>query len=75
MTSEHHSVVTDGDDIVVETPFGTATFELKGASEAADENLRDGHGEWPDDFCLEDRWLVLFEEVDAVLGEWAREEL
>lgn len=68
---EDMNVRTNGDHLLVETPFGTARFTLDDRN--ADENLRTDE-EW-NDLPLDERWHILTEEVETALDFWRRGEL
>lgn len=73
MDSDTRAVRTGGDELVVETAFGEARYSLADDNEDANNQIRgsDKRGEME----LEERWVVLTEEVNATLSQWKRGEL
>jgi len=71
--SDGHGVTRDGDDLVIETPYGDARLSLADANEAANDQPRTPQN-WTD-LPEKDRWRILGAEVRLTLVETRSEGL
>lgn len=73
--TDNLNVKTDGDQMVVETAFGTARMKLSDDEELAQQDLRDSVEEDWLEMDLEDRWIILMDEVKTAMSYYQRGDL